>query len=65
MFYNKQSTGDAGTYLPNAIKTGNKSALMRIENKYQEVKEFFDVETKALLVSGFLKQECKFFEKLN
>ncbi|XP_066917617.1 uncharacterized protein [Clytia hemisphaerica] len=57
IFFNKESTADAGTYLSNAIKTGNKNALRKVEDKFQEVKEFFDIETKALLVSGFLKQE--------
>ncbi|XP_066910120.1 uncharacterized protein [Clytia hemisphaerica] len=57
IFRNTQATGDSGTYLPNAIKSGNKNALRKVENKFQEVKEFFDVETKALLVSGFLEQE--------
>uniref|UniRef100_A0A7M5WN06 DUF6589 domain-containing protein n=1 Tax=Clytia hemisphaerica TaxID=252671 RepID=A0A7M5WN06_9CNID len=57
VFYSKEATGDAGTYLTNAIKTGNKNALRKVEDKFQEVREFFDIETKALLLSGFLKQE--------
>ncbi|XP_066924982.1 uncharacterized protein [Clytia hemisphaerica] len=57
MFTTKDIKAEAGTYRANAIKTGNANALGDVENNYQKVKEFFTVESEALLVSAFLKHE--------
>ena len=46
--------GDSGTFPANAVRSGNSNAMNHVDDDFNRVKEFFDLETEALVVSTYL-----------